>query len=170
MTIEINGAVPVFDNKQRLVVYQQFNAPEYPEILGVLAPNTNDELYYSGTLMCRYTTANAPVDALAGTFVNYDPESEDEAQTVATHVIASQWVNGVVGMDPTSQTTRTATFNQYSFAPLLTGTTLYYATLTEVNSTEVMDGFNAQFIVSEIVNIQLNQADCPLITIQGVQA
>lgn len=168
MTIEVNGATPVFTSNQTCVMYEGVNAPRYPLLNGVLAPSTDDSLYYSGRLLSIYTEANAPSPALVGTFVNYDPASTNPDQAIPTHVIAGEFVPGLPGLDTTSQTTATNTLNIVSVAPLLTGTTMYLNSLTDNNPAPVMTGFEAYFVIATITTTQLQNEDCDVISIQGV--
>lgn len=168
--LNINGAVNQWSNPQWNVLYEGANAPKYPQIQGTLVKSTDDTLYYSGRILSIYTEANAPDPSLVGTYVNYDPESENLDQQVPSHIIVDEWVNGVHGLDITSQTTRTNTFNQVNVSPLsFIGTTLYYNTIQTNNSSDVLDGFNAFYIIGTVNSPLLNGVSCPLITIQGVQ-
>lgn len=170
MGITINGAVNAWDNKQWNVLYEGRDAPQYPQILGTIVKATDDTLYYSGRILSQYTEANAPDPSLVGMFVNYDPDSTNPDQQIPSHVIADEWVNGLLGLDITSATTTTDTFNTINVAPLgAIGTTLYYNTLTANNTVGVIAGFNAYYIVNTLNNILLNGAACPIVTIQGVQ-
>jgi len=171
MAITINSANPLWDNKQWLVVYEGFNAPRYPEIMATFAPSTdiNNPTYYSGRLLSVYSEAHAPDPKLVGCYVNYDPDSSNVDQQTCVAVISSEWVNGLSGLDVTSNATATATFNQANVSKIYTGIVLYYSTLVANNTSAVLAGFNSQFVVSEIETIQVNGLDSALITVQGVQ-
>ncbi len=165
--ITLNSAVQVFDNIQWNVLYEQFNAPQYPQQWGVLNVPLDSSTYTSGRLLSRYTAGNAPSAALIGTYINYDPAG-DAAQQVPVAVISEEWVNGYPGFLNTNSGVAAATFRNIQVAPLLIGTTLYYNTLVANNPSEVITGFNAYFNLSDVSDIEVNQVKCPLITIQGV--
>lgn len=168
MGITIQGATNQWTNKQWNVIYEGSNAPVYPQVLGTLVKATDGSTYYSGRILSIITVAHATNPDLVGMFLNYDPTSSNPDQLVPTHVISDQWVNGVYGLDDTNQTTQTNTYNQINVSPFLIGTTFYYKTLTDQNPAGVITGFNAYYKEATITNIQLNGAECPVITIQGV--
>jgi hypothetical protein len=163
----MNSAVKVFQNQQWNVIYEQFNAPQYPNQYGLLNAPLDGTAYTSGRLLAQYTAANAPSPDLVGTYINYDPAGTTAQQTLSA-IIAEQWVNDYEGIDFTTPETIARTFRNIQVAPLLIGTTLYFNTLEANNSVAVITGFDAFFIVNQISNIQLNGVTCPLITIQGV--
>lgn len=166
--LTINGAVQIWDNKQWNVLYEGENAPKYPQILGILLKvvevTPTLPLYFSGRILSIITSG-----AHTGMFINYDPAGSGD-QLVPTHVIADEWVNGLAGMDTTSLTTTSLTFNKVNVAPLgLIGTTLYNNTLVANNTAGAITGFEAYYIIDTITNIKLQGVSCPLITIQGLQ-
>ncbi len=165
--LTINGAVPVWTNKQWNVLYEGENAPKYPQILGILLKTVEAvatlPLYYSGRILSIITSG-----ANTGMFINYDPDGSGD-QLVPTHIIADQWVNGLAGLDTTSLTTKSLTFNKVNVAPLgLTGTTLYRNTIVANNTAACVTGFEAYYVIETITNIKLAGVSCPIITIQGV--
>lgn len=170
-SLTINGAIKLYSNKQWNVLYEQENAPKYPASAGVLVASTDSTAltYYSGRILSIITSANATNPALIGMFLNYQPGSSNPDQLIPTHFISEEWINGMVGLDITNTTTSTNTFNNVQVSPLIPiGTTLYYNTLVANNTSAVMTGFNAYFIIEQLAPIYLNQVSCPLITLQGV--
>ena len=100
--ITLNNARPAFSSIQIPVVYQQANAPQYPEFNGFLAPCTSTTAgfttYASGRLLAQYTAANAPSSALIGAYVNYDPASSNADQAIPVAVISDQFAQGLTGI------------------------------------------------------------------------
>lgn len=167
----INGSNTLWKNKQWNVVYEQENAPKYLQLTSTLVASTDSTapLYYSGRILSIITATNATNPQLIGKFLNYQPGSANPDQLIPTHIIAEQFINGMIGLDITTQTSATQTFNLVSATPLIPiGTTLYYNTLVANNTSAVMVGFNAYFNIVTLENIQVNQTSCPLITLQGV--
>ena len=167
--ININAARNVYTSIQTPVVYQQSNAPKYPELEVILAPSTDvlKPTYASGRLMAKYGS-DAPSASLVGTYVNYDPASAVASQAIPVAIICDQFAQVLTGVDTTSTTTATNTINNVNVAPLLIGTTLYQNAIINGNSGAVVTGFNAYFIITDLQTVMIGQTATQLITIQGV--
>ena len=168
MSITINNAQFAFKRVQRLVVYQQANAPQYPAPTFILAPSTDTALptYTAGRLLATYGN-DAPNANLIGTLVNWDPASSVASQTIATHVLSDAFVENLPGIDLTNTATATATINRVACTPLFIGLCLQYGYLVESNSTAVMTAFNTDFTVRKIADITNTKVVDKIISIQG---
>lgn len=168
MPININNQTPQFTSKQTLVVYQQFNAPRYPSVNGVLAPSTDTAwpTYSAGRILACYGS-DAPKPELVGAYVNYDPSSTVASQTVPVAVLSAPFIQNLTGLDITSTATMTATLNRVEIAPLLIGTSLYKGALTNANEATIVLAFNASFDIASLGKVKNGMSDDEVITIQS---
>jgi hypothetical protein len=167
--ININVSKPAYVSKQTLVVYQQSNAPKYPELEVILAPSTdvNKPTYASGRILAKYGS-DAPSAGLVGTYVNWDPASAINSQKVPVAIISSEWAQGLTGVDLTTQITATNTINNVNVSPLTIGTTLYKNAVEGANETAIVTAFFTHFVIDDLQTIMYGQTKIQLITIQGV--
>ena len=168
-SILINSASHAFRSIQTPVVYEQANGPKYPELEVILAPSTDVALptYSSGRILAKYGS-DAPLPALVGTYVNYDPASAVDSQKIPVAVLSSEFAQGLTGVDTTSTATATATLNQVNVAPLAAGIILYLNSLVNANEGAVITAFESYFTIITLESIMMGQTSCPLISIQGV--
>lgn len=146
MAVTIYGGKEVFNSKQTIVIYQGYgDDASYPIKLGQLAPNTNDELYTTGTLLSQYTVANAPSPALVGMYVNFDSTSSNPDQLIVVGVITGQMIQGVTGVDTTSIATATATNNEVNIMLWSVGVKFYENAISQNNAPADVTDFYAQF-------------------------
>lgn len=167
--ININASTPAYISKQTLVVYQQANAPRYPELEVILAPSTDLTMptYASGRLLAKYGS-DAPSAGLVGTYVNWDSASAINSQKIPVAIISSEWAQGLTGIDLTTQSNATKTINNVNVVPLLIGTTLYKNAVIDGNEPTVVTAFNSHFVIDDLQTIMYGQTKIQLITIQGV--
>lgn len=168
---EINLAIPVMERVQRCVVAKQFNNPQVPSSLEVLAksPELDKPLYYSGVILGKYTDiANCPDNNpnYLGTYMRYDPKSTNPDVSNPVAIISEEFLNGAQGWDALDGTN---TFIQTNVTPLLSyNVFLYGNTVVEVNSADAVEGMAIKYHVTAPYNIKLNGKNCPVLFIQGV--
>lgn len=168
--ININVSEPAYTSSQTPVVFQQQNAPKYPELEVILAPSTDTNMptYSSGRIMAKYGS-DAPA-GLQGTYVNYDPASSVNSQKIPVAIICDEWALGLTGVNLTSEVTATNTINTVNVCPNLIGQVLFLNAIVNGNEAAVVTGFNAYFNITTLQNITVGQTITQLISIQGVAA
>lgn len=167
MALEIYGGKTVFNSAQTIVIFQGYgDDTSYPIKLGVLAPNTEGELYKTGDLLAKYG-ANAPSPALVGTYVNYDPASTNDDQKVCVGTISGQMIEGVTGVDTTSIETTTQTLNQVNVLLWSVGVKFYENAITQNNASGLVTGFNATFETLELDTCTANGGQTRVLKVIG---
>lgn len=166
MSFTINNSIPVFTYKQILVEYTNGSGYPYPRNSGILAPSTDSTrpLYSSGRLLAKYGN-DAPTLALVGAWVNYDPASSVVSQKTCVGIIPAGY-NDLTGVDLTNITTETETINNISVVMLLSGVTLYEATIIAQNSAAVVTGFNTDFSPKVVTTTYYDGVESNIIAIQ----
>lgn len=166
MPVSINNSIPVFNYKQILVEYSNGNGYPYPRDSGILAPSTDTTtpLYSSGRLLAQYSVADAPSPELAGAYVNYDPASTKASQKICVGIIPTGY-NNLTGINVTTTDTKTATINNINVVRLLSGVTLYQATIIAQNSAAVVTGFNTAFTPKVVTTTYLDGVESNIIAI-----
>jgi hypothetical protein len=166
MSFTINNSVPVFKYKQILVEYTDGSGYPYPRTSGILAPSTDvaKPLYSSGRLLAQYGD-DAPNAALIGAWVNYDPASSVVSQQTCAGIIPAGY-NDLTGIDITNVTTETQTINNINIVKLLSGVTLYEATIIAQNSTAVVTGFNTDLSPKVVTETYYDGVQSNIIAIQ----
>lgn len=169
MALNINNATQQFTSKQTLVVYQQYDAPVYPAVGGLLAPSTDVTLplYSAGRLLALYG-ADAPDADLIGTYVNFDPASLVVSQQTCVAVLSAPFVHDLAGLDVTTTESMSATINRVEITPLLIGTSLYMSAINEGNTATIVTAFEAAFTLANLGNIKMGMADTSVVSIQKV--
>ena len=153
-------------NKQFPVAYGQ---SRYVKIQGILAQSTSINLptYSSGRILSSIdSTSNVNLQDL---FINYDPNSSDPNQIKPSHILASEWVNNLVGTDVTNSDTVTNTYQPVDLLPLIPGIMFYELPLILNNESGVLVSFENYYnLVVVSKSIKWNGIATRLLAISSV--